>query len=158
MPLGWSKGLAKKPRIEYISSVGSAKLTGGAPGLQIRCEVLKGVSGGFDSHALPPTYEDCPERGFFIFDLRTHYVREKQFSLGTLWCVNRKGGYSIRPLFLPQKSRARYPACLGKMLMIPYCRGCVLLPVCGGKIDGQDSHLGGLVGNRIFEAEIVSAF
>ncbi len=33
---------------------GSAKLTGGAPGLQIRCEAVKAVSGGFDSHALPP--------------------------------------------------------------------------------------------------------
>ena len=34
---------------------GSAKLTGGAPGLQIRCGAVKAVPGGFDSHALPPT-------------------------------------------------------------------------------------------------------
>ena len=33
---------------------GSAKLTGGAPGLQIRCGAVKAVPGGFDSHALPP--------------------------------------------------------------------------------------------------------
>ncbi len=34
---------------------GSAKLTGGAPGLQIRCGAVKAVPGGFDSHALPPS-------------------------------------------------------------------------------------------------------
>ena len=33
---------------------GSAKLTGGAPGLQIRCGAVRAVPGGFDSHALPP--------------------------------------------------------------------------------------------------------
>ena len=44
----------------YISS-GSAKLTGGAPGLQIRCEAGKAVSGGFDSHALPPREGKNPE-------------------------------------------------------------------------------------------------
>lgn len=44
--------LAKKGGIEYIAG-GSAKLTGGAPGLQIRCRGVKAFLGGFDSHALP---------------------------------------------------------------------------------------------------------
>ena len=35
-------------------SLGSAKLAGGAPGLQIRCRGVKAFLGGFDSHALPP--------------------------------------------------------------------------------------------------------
>jgi hypothetical protein len=48
------------PVICYISP-GSAKLTGGAPGLQIRCEAGKAVSGGFDSHALPPREGQNPE-------------------------------------------------------------------------------------------------
>src|SRR5437660_9903312 len=34
---------------------GSASLTGAGPGLQNRWRALRGVLGGFDSHALPPT-------------------------------------------------------------------------------------------------------
>src|SRR5215470_14236820 len=33
---------------------GSASLTGAGPGLQNRWRALRGVLGGFDSHALPP--------------------------------------------------------------------------------------------------------
>ncbi len=44
----------------YTFSLGSAKLTGGAPGLQIRCEGVKAFSGGFDSHALPPPVSFSP--------------------------------------------------------------------------------------------------
>jgi len=51
--------LAKKGGIEYIAG-GSAKLTGGAPGLQIRCRGVKAFLGGFYSHALPPSYRDSP--------------------------------------------------------------------------------------------------
>ena len=46
--------IAKPFAAVYIHRFGSAKLTGGAPGLQIRCEGVKAFSGGFDSHALPP--------------------------------------------------------------------------------------------------------
>jgi hypothetical protein len=54
--------LVKSFLIDYIAarSWGSAKLTGGAPGLQIRCGAVKAVPGGFDSHALPPSYEGAP--------------------------------------------------------------------------------------------------
>jgi hypothetical protein len=38
-----------------IIPLGSGKLTGGAPGLQIRCDGEE-LSGGFDSHALPPIF------------------------------------------------------------------------------------------------------
>ena len=41
-------------RLFCYKTPGSAKLTGGAPGLQIRCGAVKAVPGGFDSHALPP--------------------------------------------------------------------------------------------------------
>ena len=41
-------------RLFCYKTPGSAKLTGGAPGLQIRCGAVKAVLGGFDSHALPP--------------------------------------------------------------------------------------------------------
>lgn len=47
------KGL-KKRRRSCTFRRGSAKLTGGAPGLQIRCGGVKAFPGGFDSHALPP--------------------------------------------------------------------------------------------------------
>src|SRR5438067_2259031 len=39
---------------------GSASLTGAGPGLQNRWRALRGVLGGFDSHALPPpTSRNC---------------------------------------------------------------------------------------------------
>jgi hypothetical protein len=59
----------------YISP-GSAKLTGGAPGLQIRCEAGKAVSGGFDSHALPPERTKGPrdERSGFLFWSGTRFI------------------------------------------------------------------------------------
>ncbi len=47
------KSLDRGPYFCY-KMPGSAKLTGGAPGLQIRCGAVKAVPGGFDSHALPP--------------------------------------------------------------------------------------------------------
>jgi hypothetical protein len=55
---GAQKSLVKTTLIVYIAMhrSGSAKLTGGAPGLQIRCRGVKAFLGGFDSHALPPSY------------------------------------------------------------------------------------------------------
>ena len=51
------KGLSKQPTQYILAIFGSAKLTGGAPGLQIRCGGVKAFPGGFDSHALPPPYK-----------------------------------------------------------------------------------------------------
>ena len=52
-PLSVVKSLDRGHHFCY-KTPGSAKLTGGAPGLQIRCGAVKAVPGGFDSHALPP--------------------------------------------------------------------------------------------------------
>ena len=54
---------------------GSAKLTGGAPGLQIRCGAVKAVLGGFDSHALPPTYAIITDTFDIALGTRTHTRR-----------------------------------------------------------------------------------
>jgi hypothetical protein len=40
----------------------------------IRCEALRGVSGGFDSHALPPTYDGALFKTFSIDRLRAYCV------------------------------------------------------------------------------------
>lgn len=68
--------VAKDGSKVYIPDLGSAKLTGGAPGLQTRCGALKGVPGGFDSHALPPSIYSgsqprlLRESGGFSFHVR----------------------------------------------------------------------------------------
>jgi hypothetical protein len=56
---------------------GSAKLTGGAPGLQIRCGAVKAVLGGFDSHALPPPdvkKTPGPSPGVFCFNKQAGFI------------------------------------------------------------------------------------
>ena len=58
--------IAKSFAALYIAHLGSAKLTGGAPGLQIRCGGVKAFPGGFDSHALPPSYKPYPFRWDFL--------------------------------------------------------------------------------------------
>jgi hypothetical protein len=64
---------------------GSAKLTGGAPGLQIRCGAVRAVPGGFDSHALPPTFSIITTIFNITIEPKTHtrriqiisFIREK---------------------------------------------------------------------------------
>ena len=57
-PLSVVKSLDRGHHFCY-KTPGSAKLTGGAPGLQIRCGAVKAVPGGFDSHALPPPAQNA---------------------------------------------------------------------------------------------------
>ena len=63
---------------------GSAKLTGGAPGLQIRCGAVKAVPGGFDSHALPPPSQNATPGiipGVFSSLVKTDFSKEILYNL-----------------------------------------------------------------------------
>ena len=77
-PLSVVKSLDRGHHFCY-KTPGSAKLTGGAPGLQIRCGAVKAVPGGFDSHALPPPLKMRPRElfpGFLSSSSETNYSKE----------------------------------------------------------------------------------